>query len=71
MVKYTDSKDLIQVYLESSKVPTDLTIIDLNMKQAIDLARSREVKFALKKAKLANDRSMDDIQFYNTKSNLN
>ena len=63
LTKYTDSKDLIQIYLDYSIAPVDLTILDLNMKQAIDLARSREVKHLLKKAKQNTNRSLDDTQF--------
>ena len=71
LTKYTDSKDLIQIYLESANLPVDLSILDLNMKQAIDIARSREVKFTLKKAKQSSDRSMDEIQYFTAKQNLN
>lgn len=32
------------------------------MKQAVDLAKSRQIKYILKKGQLSNDRSLDQIR---------
>ena len=42
---------MIKCFLDTSPIPVDISILDNNMKQAIDLARSRDVKYVLKQAR--------------------
>ena len=61
LVKYVDSKEMVQSFLALAHAEVNLHLLDQNMRQAIDLASSREIKYLLKKARASKDHSLEVV----------